>query len=61
MCIDLLCSMADSQQAVKYMSGDELGLLRDLLIFLHHAMEGPNPENQLKVASSGKIEEEERK
>jgi hypothetical protein len=24
-------------------------------------MEGPNPENQLKVASSGKIEEEERK
>jgi hypothetical protein len=52
MCIDLLCSMADSQQAVKYMSGDELGLLRDLLVFLHHAMEGPNPENQLKVAYS---------
>jgi hypothetical protein len=53
MCSDLLCSMADSQQAVKYMSGDELDLLRDLLVFLYQAQEGPNPDNQLKVASSG--------
>jgi len=53
MCIELLCSMADSQQAVKFMSAEELGLMRDLLLFLCHCQEGPNVENQSKVAQSG--------
>mmetsp|Transcript_1238 Transcript_1238/g.2394 ORF Transcript_1238/g.2394 Transcript_1238/m.2394 type:complete len:1459 (+) Transcript_1238:3-4379(+) len=52
MCIELICSIADSQHTVTYMSSDELLLLRDLLTFLYEAMEGPNPENQCKISSS---------
>jgi len=52
MCIELLCNLADSHEAVMLMSGGELGLIRDLLVFLYQVQEGPNPENQYKVAFS---------
>jgi hypothetical protein len=45
--------MADSQQAVKNMSFEELELVRDLLTFVYQVQEGPNPLNQVQIARSG--------
>jgi len=49
--IDLLCSMAETQQAVMNMSVEELSLIRESLEFLYQAQDG-NPANQYKVAFS---------
>mmetsp|Transcript_51526 Transcript_51526/g.103483 ORF Transcript_51526/g.103483 Transcript_51526/m.103483 type:complete len:394 (+) Transcript_51526:65-1246(+) len=56
MCLDLLCSLAEEshQQSsgAKCMPADQLELMRDLLDFTCRVQEGPNQENQLKVARS---------